>query len=104
LGHDYPTDVISFAYSQETPVIEGELVVSVDTARQRAKDLGWSSRSELLLYVVHGVLHIAGMDDHDESDRVAMRAAEKRVMRKLGIDEIDHFSPDQFGAQREEDA
>ncbi|MFK8114419.1 MAG: rRNA maturation RNase YbeY [Rubripirellula sp.] len=95
LGHDYPTDVISFAYACQAPTIEGALVVSVDTARQKAAELGWSSKHELLLYVVHGVLHIAGMDDHEPNDRAAMRAAERSVLTTLGIKEIENFSPDQ---------
>lgn len=98
LGHDYPTDVISFAYSCRPPEIEGELVVSIDTARARAGELGWSIESELILYVVHGTLHITGMDDHDSSDRAAMRRVEREVMTALGIDEIDRFGADSDSA------
>ena len=94
LGHDYPTDVISFCYGCEPPRVEGELVISVDTARERADELGWSIESELILYVVHGTLHITGMDDHDPSDRAAMRRSEQLVMTKLGIHEIDRFGAD----------
>ncbi|MGI9471271.1 MAG: rRNA maturation RNase YbeY [Rubripirellula sp.] len=94
LGHDYPTDVISFSYRAMLPSIEGELVVSVDTARQRAAELGWSLHNELMLYVVHGTLHIAGMDDIDHLDRTAMRQYERKVMKELGIDEIERFAAD----------
>lgn len=94
LGHDYPTDVISFSYSANSPRIEGELVVSVDTAAERAKDLGWSLEHELLLYVVHGTLHITGMDDHEPQDRLAMRGAERKVMLQLGINNIDQYAAD----------
>ena len=94
LGHDYPTDVISFSYGCTPPHIEGELVVSVDTARARSRELGWSIESELILYVVHGTLHLTGMDDHDPSDRAAMRQAEHEVMTALGIDGIDRFGAD----------
>ncbi len=80
LGHDYPTDVISFAYHADVPDVEGELVVSVDTAGERASELGWPLAHELSLYVVHGTLHITGMDDHDPSDRAEMREAEQRIM------------------------
>ncbi|QDT06226.1 Endoribonuclease YbeY [Rubripirellula lacrimiformis] len=92
LNHHYATDVISFGYSDTRPVIEGEMVVSIDTAQSRADEIGWSAEHELLLYVVHGTLHIAGMDDHDEADRSEMRAAEKIVMTQLGIAEIHRFS------------
>lgn len=94
LGHDYPTDVISFSYSATPPRIEGELVVSVDTATERANDLGWSLEHELLLYVIHGTLHITGMDDHKPEDRLAMRGAERQVMLQLGIHNIDQYAAD----------
>ncbi len=94
LGHDYPTDVISFGYHADAPRIEGELIVSVDTASRRASELGWNADHELLLYIVHGVLHLTGMDDHSPDDRSAMRMAEEGVMLKLGVSEIVRFSVD----------
>lgn len=94
LGHDYPTDVISFAYRCDQPMIEGELAVSADTAGQRAAELGWPAEHELVLYVTHGVLHIAGMDDRDPLDRAEMRKAEQRVLIQLGIDDIVRFGVD----------
>ncbi|MGI9468851.1 MAG: rRNA maturation RNase YbeY, partial [Rubripirellula sp.] len=94
LGHDYPTDVISFAYAANRPHIEGELVVSVDTAAERANELGWSVDHELLLYVVHGTLHITGMDDHEPKDRLAMRCAEREIMLQLGVGDIDQYAAD----------
>ena len=97
LGHDYSTDVISFAYHAEVPFVEGELVVSAETARERAIDLGWPAAHELVLYVVHGTLHITGMDDRRANDRAQMREAEQRVMMQIGIDDIVRFGVDQKG-------
>ncbi len=94
LGHDYPTDVISFQYAAQSPHIDGELVVSVETAQQKASELGWPIQHELLLYIVHGVLHITGMDDHQRDDRAAMRHAEKQVFVKLGVDAVSRFGAD----------
>ncbi len=88
LGHDYPTDVISFDYGSADGCIEGELVVSVDTAIKKAAEVGWPASDELTLYVVHGVLHISGLDDVADADRRVMRAAEIRVMDTLGIKAI----------------
>ena len=85
LSHDYPTDVISFPYSDRSDVIEGELVASVETAAINAADAGWETADELLLYIIHGVLHIGGMDDHDEADRAEMRRAERAVLTSLGM-------------------
>lgn len=93
LGHDYPTDVISFDYDSERPHLHGEMVVSLETASQRAMDLGWPTLHELLLYVVHGTLHIAGLNDLNAAQRRRMRDAEQRVMRGLGIERVRWFDP-----------
>lgn len=85
LNHDYPTDVISFTYSRSNDAVEGELVVSLCTAQSEAPDAGWDWRSELLLYVIHGTLHICGLEDSDEQQRREMRAAEQEVMGQLGM-------------------
>ncbi len=94
LQHDYPTDVISFAYVADSPRIEGELILSFDTAYRRAAELGWDVRHELILYTVHGVLHLSGMDDRQPEERAEMRAAERAIMLKLGIPEIERFGAD----------
>lgn len=92
LRHDYPTDVISFPYQRRGAFIEGELVASLDTAVAGAAPAagepgdGWTAADELTLYVVHGVLHIAGMEDQSADDRRAMRRAECDVLSALGID------------------
>ncbi len=104
LQHDFPTDVISFAYDAATPRIEGELVVSVDTARQRAAEVGWSAADELLLYVVHGTLHITGMDDHNAADRKRMRAAEETILTQLGVADIVRCGADQAACTGPADA
>lgn len=97
LDHDYETDVISFPYGADDSKLSGELVVSAQTAHRRARELGWSAENELLLYVVHGVLHITGMDDHEPSDRAMMRQAEQQVMLDLGIEQILRFGVDRDG-------
>ncbi len=96
LEHDYATDVISFGYTDEPPFVEGELVVSLETAERTASSLpGWSTQNELILYVVHGVLHICSMDDTDEVSRAEMRAAERTVLTRLGITDISRFGADE---------
>ncbi len=76
------------------PRIEGELIVSVETASRRASELGWDADHELLLYIVHGVLHLTGMDDHAPGDRGEMRAAEEKIMTQLGITAIVKYGAD----------
>ena len=103
LQHDYATDVISFGYHAQPPEVEGELVVSLDTASQLASKIGWSVDMELLLYIVHGVLHICGMDDHEPEDRAEMRTAEKAVFERLGVDRMDQFGADRESVSQQED-
>jgi probable rRNA maturation factor len=95
LNHDYATDVISFPYSRSEPSLHGEMVVSVETAMRQADELGWPVEFELLLYVVHGTLHLAGLDDQSETERAQMRKAEQRVMLALGIEHFERFGPGQ---------
>jgi probable rRNA maturation factor len=94
LDHDYPTDVISFTYERAGSMVEGELVASLCTARRSANELGWDWRHELLLYVVHGVLHICGMEDSTPEQRAEIRTQEQAVLRQLGIHDALQYSPD----------
>ncbi len=86
LQHDYPTDVISFLLEDDDSGIGGEVIVSADTAATTAARLGWSTEHELLLYVVHGMLHLVGYDDLTSDDLAEMRQQERAVMLALGIE------------------
>lgn len=86
LAHDYPTDVLSFLLEQEGERIEGEVIASADTACRTAAQLGCLAEDELLLYVIHGTLHIIGHDDSDDSQRAAMRAAERSCLAKFEVE------------------
>ena len=90
LQHDYPTDVLSFLYSAKGTRLEGEIIASAETADREADAAGWSMQEELVLYVVHGCLHLVGFDDHDEADRLTMRGEERRVLELLGIRSDSH--------------
>jgi probable rRNA maturation factor len=105
LDHDYPTDVISFTYDRSGATVEGELVVSLCTARRSASELGWDWRYELLLYVVHGTLHICGLEDSSPADRAEMRSHEQAVLQRLGIADARLYSPDvESESERESDS
>jgi len=75
-----PTDVLSFPH--------GEIVVSADTARREAEARGIRPVDELVLYVVHGALHLDGYDDRNPKAREEMRRAERRVLAKLGLGDV----------------
>jgi probable rRNA maturation factor len=85
LQHDYPTDVLSFVLEDDGRQLHGELVVSADMAAHNAVDYGWSAADELLLYLVHGTLHLVGHRDKQPADIAAMRQAEAAHLKQLGI-------------------
>ncbi|MBI5852040.1 MAG: rRNA maturation RNase YbeY [Planctomycetes bacterium] len=80
LGDASPTDVMSFPSDDHADV-----VVNVQRARAVARRNRTTIRSELALYVVHGLLHVCGHDDHAASARVRMRRAERDVLAQLGL-------------------
>lgn len=73
-----PTDVMAFPYEEED--LFGEVLVNLDMARAQAADRGVAARAEAELYVVHGALHLLGLDDRDAESRARMRAAERAVL------------------------
>lgn len=85
LAHDYATDVLSFVLEDSPQVLEGEIIASIDAARREAADAGWPAEDELLLYVVHGALHLAGYGDQDAAAVAEMRQAEAAVLDRLGV-------------------
>jgi probable rRNA maturation factor len=85
LAHDYPTDVLSFVIDEADDSLEGQLIVSAEMARRQAERYGWRAEDELLLYVIHGALHLVGHDDHEDDDLAAMRAAETEQLTHFGL-------------------
>lgn len=85
LNHDYPTDVLSFVHEANDHHLEGEIIVSSDTATREAARYAWQAVDELLLYVIHGALHLIGHDDHNADDLADMRAAEQRHLSYFGL-------------------
>jgi len=82
LDHAGPTDVLSFLLEHAPGRLEGEVVVSAETARREAPHYGWTPEDELLLYVVHGVLHLAGYDDRSAAGRARMSARQGAILGK----------------------
>jgi probable rRNA maturation factor len=87
LGHDWPTDVISFALSgpDDDTGLTGELVVSAEMAVTTAREAGVPPWDELVLYVVHGLLHLCGHDDSTPAARRLMRQREDEILTALGL-------------------
>lgn len=83
-----PTDVISFSLEEEGEAggdgPQAEIYASVDRARAVARERGVPVARELALYLVHGALHLCGMEDAEPEERARMRAAERAVLDRLG--------------------
>jgi probable rRNA maturation factor len=89
LDHDEPTDVLSFPLSEPgAKKLAGELVIGVEVAQTEANERGHEVQAELALYVIHGLLHLCGYDDHKEADAARMREREGHYLRLLGLPEI----------------
>jgi len=89
LQHDEPTDVLSFPLSEPSASkLAGELVLGVEVAAEQAAARGHDVQTELTLYVIHGLLHLCGYDDHDDAARAAMRQRERYYLRQLGLPDI----------------
>ena len=85
LHHRGPADVLSFLLD-DSDGLEGEVIVGAETAVRFAAGYGWSPHDELLLYVVHGMLHLVGYDDRTPRQRTEMQRKEKEVLAELGIE------------------
>ena len=82
LQHDYFTDIITFDYT-EGAVISGDLFISLDTVRSNAEDLHLPYNQELHRVIIHGILHLCGINDKGPGEREQMEAAENQALSLL---------------------
>ena len=82
LGHDYYTDIITFDYD-EGDRINGDLVISLDTVETNARQFGKSYDEELHRVIIHGILHLCGINDKAPGEREIMEAAEDKALAML---------------------
>ncbi len=82
LGHDYYTDVITFDYDEDD-VINGDIVISLDTVRSNAEMFNKSYEDELHRVIIHGILHLCGINDKGPGEREIMEANEDRALAML---------------------
>lgn len=89
LNHDEPTDVLTFPYTEPgAKKLEGEVVIGMEIAREYAADRGHDAKLELLLYVIHGCLHLCGHTDTDARGEATMRKKEREYLAKLNLPDI----------------
>ncbi len=88
------TDVLTFDLADQRHAgangrhVEGEIVVSADTAKRRAEERAHPVAAELALYVVHGTLHLLGMDDATEQEAMKMHEMEDEILTAIGVGRI----------------
>lgn len=82
LGHDYYTDIITFDYD-EGDVISGDIVISLDTVRSNAEQFGKTYEDELHRVIIHGILHLCGINDKGPGEREIMEAHENEALAML---------------------
>ncbi len=89
LQHDYYTDIITFDYCEDElllghkDTISGDLFISLDTVRSNAEQQGTTYDEELHRVIIHGILHLCGINDKGPGEREIMEAAENRALSLL---------------------
>ena len=83
LGHDYYTDVITFDYDEDD-IVSGDVVISLDTVRSNAELFGKEYDDELHRVIIHGILHLCGINDKGPGEREIMEAAENKALAMVG--------------------
>lgn len=79
LGHDYYTDVITFDYDDDD-VVSGDVVISLDTVASNAHLFNKTYEEELYRVIIHGILHLCGINDKGPGEREQMEAAENKAL------------------------
>ena len=79
LGHDYYTDIITFDYDEDD-IINGDLMISLDTVKSNAELFGKTYEEELFRVIIHGILHLCGINDKGPGEREIMEAAENKAL------------------------
>lgn len=79
LQHDYYTDIITFDYNEDNQ-INGDLVISLDTVRSNAELFHKTYEEELYRVIIHGILHLCGINDKGPGEREIMEAAENAAL------------------------
>ena len=79
LGHDYPTDIITFDYSYRRK-LSGDILIGIPVVKNNSQRFGVSYFEELLRVMVHGVLHLMGFPDYNDEEKQVMRSEENRAI------------------------
>jgi rRNA maturation RNase YbeY len=83
LEHNYSTDIITFDYSDEKNILDGEIFISLQDAIENSKKYHVSADNELLRLTTHGILHLIGFDDTTDAKRKKMKTVENNMVQKF---------------------
>ncbi len=83
LKHDYFTDILTFTLSLPNSPVHSEIYISIDRVKENAAELGIPFENELFRVMIHGLLHLAGYDDHSAKEKSQMRAREDFYLKDM---------------------
>ncbi len=86
LGHDYYTDIITFDYS-EGDTLNGDIIISLDTVRDNATRFSSTPEDELDRVIIHGILHLCGINDKTPEDVDRMKGEEEKALKMRKIED-----------------
>lgn len=98
LGYDQPTDVLSFESNEVNPetgrISLGDIAISFPTAEKQALEAGHPVVNEIILLLIHGILHLSGYDHNTKTEKKEMWQKQQNILDKLGI-KINRISGDE---------
>jgi len=80
LGHDYPTDIITFDYSTRQK-LSGDILICIPVVKNNSREFGVSFLEEMLRVIIHGVLHLMGFPDYSDEEKLVMRREEDKALK-----------------------
>jgi len=83
LSHDYSTDILTFNYSDKVSAIDGEVIISLDDARNNSKRFNVLFKQEIARLVIHGILHLNGFKDNNRSNKIKMKRMENKLLNRF---------------------
>lgn len=85
LKHNYETDIITFKYNEED-CVESDIIISMESVKRNSITFKSSFLNELFRVIIHGILHLGGMEDSTKSQKLNMRKKENFYLKSIGIE------------------
>lgn len=85
LKHNYETDIITFKYNEED-CAESDIIISMESVKRNSITFKSTFLNELFRVIIHGILHLSGMEDSTKSQKLNMRKKENFYLKSIGIE------------------